>query len=47
VEGGDKSFDEQAPVDEELRHLNEWHALAIVVEAEGVTEIWLVEAHFE
>lgn len=42
-----ESFDEHAQVEEELQPLNEFHAVALSVMAEGRTEIWLVAARFE
>jgi hypothetical protein len=40
-------FDEHVPIEEELQVLNEFHALAISVIADGKTEIWLVAVRFE
>lgn len=40
-------FDEHLPVEEELQHLNEFHALAVSVIADGKTEIWLVAVRYE
>ena len=47
VEGKAESFDEQVPVEEDLRHLSELHALAVSVLAEGAAEIWFIGARFE
>jgi hypothetical protein len=40
-------FDEHVPVEEELQALNEFHALAVSVVADGKTEIWLVAVRYE
>jgi len=42
-----EGFDEHVTIQEDLQPLNEFHALAVSVIAEGKTEIWLVAAHFE
>ena len=42
-----EGFDEHVTLEEDLQPLNEFHALAVSVIAEGKTEIWLVAAHFE
>jgi hypothetical protein len=42
-----EGFDEHVTLEEDLQPLNDFHALAVSVIAEGKTEIWLVAVHFE